>query len=567
MLRTIVPLNTVAYFSMEVGLHPDMPTYSGGLGILAGDTLKAAADLGVPMIGITLLHRKGYFLQHLNGDGSQGEDPATWEPEKYLEPLPQRVTVPIEGRAVTIRAWRFTIRGVSDNTVPVLFLDTDLPENDPQDRTITDHLYGGDNRYRLVQETILGIGGVNMLRELGYEDIQAYHMNEGHSALLTLALLEEQIQTFPPTHFTMQDREAVRSQCVFTTHTPVPAGTDKFSLDLVQEVLGKTRAFMLSLAECWLDSTLNMTYLALFFSRYINGVAMRHGEISRHMYSDYSINAITNGVHAVTWTSDPLRNLFDSHFPEWRRDNLYLRYAISIPLEDIRAAHAQAKYELLAKVEEKTGVQLDPEVMTIGFARRATAYKRADLIFSDVKRLKSIARKAGRFQLIYGGKAHPKDEGGKELIRHIFSAAEDLKNDVRVVYLEEYDMGMARYICSGVDLWLNTPLKPHEASGTSGMKAALNGVPSLSVLDGWWIEGHVEGVTGWRIGEAYETESNPEKEVESLYQKLAGEILPMFYRKPLDYARIMRWAIALNGSFFNTQRMILQYLENAYLAR
>jgi len=284
------------------------------------------------------------------------------------------------------------------------------------------------------------------------------------------------------------------------------------------------------------------------------------------MFPNYPVNSITNGVHALTWTSDSFSQLYDRYVPEWRRDNRYLRYAIGIPLNEIQHAHGEAKRALLQEVGRRTGIRLEQTALTIGFARRATQYKRPDLLFSDLERLRKIGRDAGPLQIIYAGKAHPHDEGGKELIRQIFQAAKTLGNDVRVVYLEEYDMALAKYLCSGVDVWLNTPQKPREASGTSGMKAALNGVPSLSVLDGWWIEGHVEGVTGWSIGEEWEKESPAEKESTSLYDKLEFMVLPTFYGRPMAYAQVMRYAVTLNGSFFNAQRMMMQYTMNAYAA-
>jgi len=554
----------IAYFSMEVGLDPAMPTYSGGLGVLAGDTLRAAADWGVPMVGVTLLYRKGYFRQHLDASGNQSESPSIWYPEEFLEPLEPRVSVNIEGREVQVRAWRYVLEGVRGHSVPVYLLDTALAENSPWDQTLTDHLYHGGDRYRLAQEVVLGLGGVAMLRALGHDKLRVYHMNEGHSALLTLALLEEETEGRGLKAVTEAEIESVHERCVFTTHTPVPAGHDQFPLDLVRQMLGEERTMALETAECCLDGTLNTTYIALVFSHYINGVSQRHHEISHNMFPYYPINSITNGVHAVTWTASAFQDLYDRHIPEWRRDNLYLRYAISIPLDEIQQAHAEAKRELLAEVKRRTGVRLDPAAMTLGFARRATGYKRADLLLSDLDRLKRIASQVGPLQIIYGGKSHPRDDSGKAIIRHIFEAAAALEGSVPIVYLEEYDMALARYVCSGVDLWTNSPQKPHEASGTSGMKAALNGVPSLSVLDGWWIEGHVEGVTGWSIGDDWEAESNPAGEIASLYDKLEYVILPMFYGRPTAFAEIMRSAIAVNASFFNAQRMMLQYLENAY---
>lgn len=555
----------IAYFSMEIALDPGMPTYSGGLGVLAGDTLRAVADLGIPMVGVTLLHRKGYFRQRLDAQGNQREEPATWAPEQFLEPLSPRVTVLIEGRRVHVRAWRYLVHGVRENPVQVYLLDTALPENDPWDRALTDYLYGGDQRYRLCQEVVLGLGGVAMLRALGHTNVQTYHMNEGHSALLALALVEEQTRGRGLRAATKSEISEVRNRCVFTTHTPVPAGHDKFPLDLVRQVLGEEPCSFMERHECCQDNTLNMTLLALFFSRYINGVSMRHEEISQDMFPNYPINSITNGVHGATWASAPFQRLYDRHIPQWRKDNHYLRYAIRVPLGEIQQAHYEAKQAMLAEVQRRSGEVLDPRVLTIGFARRATAYKRADLLFTDLARLRRIAGQAGPFQVVYAGKAHPRDEGGKAMIRRIYEMSNALRDTVRIVYLEEYDMVLAKHLCAGADLWLNTPQKPHEASGTSGMKAALNGVPSLSVLDGWWIEGHLEGVTGWAIGHGWEPVSDPKVDAASLYDKLEYVILPMFYGRPSAFAEVMRSAIAINGSYFNAQRMMLQYWENAYL--
>jgi glycogen phosphorylase len=556
---------TVAYFSMEFGIDPAMPTYSGGLGIVAGDTLRAAADLGLAFAGVTLLHRKGYFRQHLDDEGNQSESEPEWSPESFLQLLAPRVLVPISGRQVQVQAWRYLVRGEFGHTVSVYFLDTAMAENSPWDQSLTDWLYQGDGYYRLCQEVVLGLGGLAMLSALGHQTIRAYHMNEGHSALVALALLEEQTWGRSLHAVGTGDVDAVRRRCVFTTHTPVLAGHDIFPLDLVRQVLGDERTNFLVAAECCPDGVLNMTRLALNFSRYVNGVSMRHEEISRNMFSGYPIDSVTNGVHALTWTSPPFRHLYDHYIPEWRRDNRYLRHAIRIPLEDIRRAHAQAKQELLTEVERRTGVCLDPAAMTLGFARRVTSYKRADLLFHNLERLKSIAHQVGPLQVIYAGKAHPRDEGGKALIRRVFQAAAALKGVVPVVYLEDYDIALGKYLCSGVDLWLNTPQKPQEASGTSGMKAALNGVPSFSILDGWWIEGHIEGVTGWSIGNGWQSEDRLENEAASLYDKLESVILPMYYQRPDDFARIMCSTIALNGSYFNAQRMITQYMQDAYL--
>lgn len=554
---------TIAYFSMDVAVSAEIPTYSGGLGVLAGDMLRSAADLGVPLVAVSLLHRKGYFDQRLDANGNQLESPSEWTPENYLTKLAAKVSVSIEGRDVWVAAWQYTFRGINGAAVPLFFLDTDLPENNPGDRGLTDYLYGGDERYRLCQEAILGLAGVAMLRALGYSDIQVFHMNEGHSALATLALLEDRAAFQSERSFSEVEVEAIRQQCVFTTHTPVPAGHDRFHTDLIYQVLGTARASMLAQLQL-LNGVLNMTELALRFSGYVNGVSMRHGEVSRAMFPNQSIEAITNGVHAATWTGAPFAALYDRYIPDWRRDNCYLRYALGIPLADIRQAHEQTKKELLKQVRWLTGIPLDEKAFTVGFARRATSYKRGDLLFTDLERLKRIARQAGALQLVYAGKAHPRDEGGKAIIRKIFEAAAALANDVRIVYLENYDMTLGKLLCSGVDVWLNTPMRPQEASGTSGMKAALNGVPSFSILDGWWVEGHIEGVTGWSIGDADGVQNDSVAEAAALYDKLETVILPLFYKESEKFTRVMRSAIALNGSFFNTQRMISQYVKNAY---
>ncbi len=554
---------TVAYFSMEICLEQAIPTYSGGLGVLAGDTLRSAADLGVPLVAVTLLHRKGYFVQHLDATGHQTETPVAWTPETVLLPVDARGTVSIEGRTVQVAAYKYVVHGVRGHEVPVFLLDTNLPENSEWDRALTDHLYGGDEHYRLCQEIVLGMGGASLLQSLGFDSGVIYHLNEGHSALLTLQLLEKRLAGRPSIEMNETDLETVKERCVFTTHTPVPAGHDKFPVEMVRTVLGDDKVAMLEKAGGIFEAQLNMTHLALHLTRFVNGVAMRHRDVSRTMFPDYPIDSITNGVHATTWASPAFAALFDMRIPEWRKDNLYLRYAVSIPLEEIRDAHAECKRVLLDEVFRRTGTKLDPTVMTIGFARRATPYKRADLIFTDVARLANIARKVGKVQIIFGGKAHPRDGGGKELIRRIFAADDRLKGLVEVVYLENYEMALAAQMVAGVDIWLNNPMKPLEASGTSGMKAAINGVPSFSVLDGWWVEGHVEGVTGWSIG-GPEAEAEPSRDVLDLYIKLERVILPLFYGLPFAYAEVMRSAIALNGSFFNTQRMVRQYVHNAY---
>jgi starch phosphorylase len=556
----------IAYFSMEIAFDPAMPTYSGGLGVLAGDTIRSAADLKVPMAAVTLIYRKGYFRQRLDPSGSQIEEPVNWIVEKFLSATPQRVAVTIEGRTVHLRAWKYEVVGMGGFRIPIYFLDTDLPENSDWDRTITHVLYGGDQHYRLCQEAILGIGGIRMLRALGYENIERFHMNEGHSSLLSLELLDEEARKAGRAAINHDDVEAVRGKCVFTTHTPVPAGHDQFPLDLVTRVLGRREIYDMKDVFCC-EGRLNMTYLALNLSHYVNGVAKKHGEISRLMFAGYKIDAITNGVHAATWTSPSFQELYDKYIPGWRQDNFSFRYALGISKQEIWKAHVEEKRRLVQHVNHETNVGMDPDALTIGFARRAATYKRADLLFQDIERLKSIASKTGTLQVIYSGKAHPQDGGGKELIKHIFQDKELLKNDIKIVYLENYDLELGKMMTSGVDVWLNTPQPPMEASGTSGMKAALNGIPSLSILDGWWIEGCIEGITGWSIGRnTKRTEEGHERseDAASLYEKLEGTILPLFYRDRDRFIEIMLHCIALNGSFFNTQRMLQQYVVNAY---
>ena len=562
----------IAYFSMEIGLADDLPTYSGGLGVLAGDTVRSAADGGVPMVAVTLVHRKGYFRQRLDAAGRQTEEPAAWDPAARLAELPARVHLNLGGRDVVVRAWRFDVQGAGGHSVPVLLLDTDLPENAAPDRAITDHLYGGDLRYRLQQECVLGIGGVRMLRALGYGALRRYHMNEGHAALLVIELGYEEMLRRGLAEVTHEVALAVRPLCVFTTHTPVRAGHDQFPLSLVAEVITDYgSAFHARVAEFCLDRTLNMTYLALDNSHYVNGVAKRHGEISQHMFAQYKVDSITNGVHAGFWAAPPIAALFDRHIGAWRKDNASLRYALGIPKQELWIAHQRAKEDLIRFVNERCGCNLFANVFTLGFARRATPYKRADLLFHDVQRLLALHRAAGPIQILYAGKAHPHDEGGKALIRRIFEIAAALKGQLQVVYLEEHDMATARQLVSGVDLWLNTPQPPLEASGTSGMKAAINGVPQLSVMDGWWVEGCIEGVTGWAIGAngasaTLETGDDRALDAQSLYNQLETVILPMYYRDSERWMDVMRHAIALNGSFFNTERMVDQYLRKAYFA-
>jgi len=553
----------IAYFSMEIGVRSDMPTYSGGLGVLAGDTIKSAADLKLPVVAVTLLTKKGYFRQELDIYGRQTEIPDEFDPQQFMTPLEERVIVYIEGRQVVLEAWTYIIESATGGKVPIIFLDTDLSENAPQDRGITHCLYGGDDYYRLKQEIVLGIGGTRMLEKLGFQ-IKKYHMNEGHSSLLILELLKRYKKDIEEVwdENLVWDVEKVRSFCVFTTHTPVAAGHDKFTYETVQQIMEEI--IPLSAVKEFAGKVhLNLTLLALNLSNYINGVAKKHGEVSKGMFPGYTINAITNGVHSFTWTCDSFKRLYDKYLPGWANEpEIFVRIG-RIPDQELWAAHMEAKRHLIEYVNRETQAGMNYDTFTIGFARRATAYKRADLLFTDMDRLARIAE--GRLQIIYAGKAHPHDESGKKLIQHIFEIKERLKDKIRIVFLKNYSMDIALKITSGVDVWLNTPLRPLEASGTSGMKAAHNGVPNFSVLDGWWIEGHIEGYTGWAIGPSPEVPADPARDADDLYYKLESTILPTFYSEKLLWVRIMQNAIGKNAYYFNSHRMMRRYVTEAYI--
>ncbi len=555
----------IAYFSMEIGILPGIPTYSGGLGILAGDTIKSCADLKVPMVAVTLLYRKGYFYQKINEDGEQHELPFEWEPDKCLTALETKIPLKINKRTVVIKAWQYLYRGNSGYCIPVIFLDSDVEENHESDRKLTHCLYGGDDTYRFSQEVILGIGGVRMLNLLGYENIKKYHMNEGHSSLLALELLYKSVQNYDlKTEKGLEEHiNKVQGKSIFTTHTPIPAGHDQFNYDLVNKIL-ETGLPQKVLDKVGGQGKLNMTLLAMNLSHYINGVAKEHGKISRGMFPNYPIDSITNGVHSATWVSENFKKLYDKYIPGWEEDPFSLRYAINIPKHEIWNTHMREKINLINYINDTTGHKLSPDALTIGFARRATSYKRPDLVFTDFDRLIKIAKSKGGIQFIFSGKAHPKDYHGKEIIKRIIQLSQNMGDIIKIVYIRNYDMNLAKKIVSGVDLWLNTPKKPNEASGTSGMKAAHNGVPSFSILDGWWIEGCIEDVTGWSIGSNSNTKSSDEEDAQSLYSKLEFVILPKFYSKREKWISTMRYAISVNGSFFNTHRMVQQYVVKAY---
>lgn len=544
----------IAYFSMEIGLENSIKTYAGGLGILAGDILKSCADLEVPIIGVSLIHNQGYFEQEIN-NGRQNEFYSFWNPRDKMTEVPERVSVNIQGRNVNVRTWLYELKGRTGFSVPIYFLDTwEINFGRPWDEDITSRLYGGDHAYhRITQEAILGLGGKRILDKLGFE-IETYHMNEGHPALLLLDLLKE-----------FKSADKVREKCVFTTHTPLMAGHDSFSYHDITDVL--RNELPLGIEEYAGYNRFNMTELAMKLSRYVNAVSKKHSEVMKFMFPGINIDYITNGVHSYTWTSDEMKAAYDKLIPEWRLDSSNLNNLRNINgIEDIYDAHKAAKNKLFDFVGENYNITLDPSILTIGFARRAATYKRADLIFHNIEELKRIGK--NKIQLIFSGKAHPQDNTGKDLIARLSYNIKNLSNDIKAVYLKNYDIDQAKLLTSGVDLWLNTPLRPREASGTSGMKAAHNGVPGFSILDGWWIEGHKEGVTGWSIGpEPYENrivEMNNNEDADDLYKKLKNIIVPAFYNDQRLWKEIMLNSIAENASYFNTERAVKEYCTKAY---
>lgn len=547
----------VAYFSMEIALRDEMHTYAGGLGVVAGDMARSAADLDLPIVFVSLISRQGYVAQTFAPDGSQRSAPAPWTPEQWAHPLPAMVAVEIEGREVWIRPWLHIVSGAA-GSVPVLLLDTDLDQNAPDDRRITDGLYPIDQPSRLRQEIVLGIGGELVLRAIGFR-IRTFHLNEGHAALLPLTLLKSTLRgARSAAGDRAYGRAEVRERCVFTTHTPVEATFDCYSYALVQQALGDFFALD-DLRDLAGTDGLNMTRLALNLSGYVNGVAERHAETAGQIFPGVPIRSITNGVHIQSWTHARLAGIFDSRFPHWRNEPELLGLADQIADEDLWAAHQGAKDELLAYVRNASGRSLSGSAAVIGYARRMTSYKRPDLLFADLQRLRAIASK-WPFQVVLAGIAHPADEPGQRLVRELHRAAAELGEAVPTVFLPGHDMSLAKRLVSGSDIWLNTPLPPLEASGTSGMKAALNGVINLSVRDGWWVEGCVEGVTGWGLDGLDGPASH------ELLDKLENVVLPTYYQDRARWIAMMKHSIGKLGPLFNSQRMVRRYVSEAYLS-
>jgi starch phosphorylase len=554
----------IAYFSMEIAVRPEIHTYSGGLGVLAGDTARTCADLQLPLVFVTLVSRGGYVRQEIDGKGGQTSQPNPWRPEDWAQPLGAMVAVNIEGREVWVRPWLYLLSCPRGTCVPVLLLDTDLDQNSPEDRLITDRLYGGDDTYRLKQEIVLGIAGALMLQALGFS-IRQYHLNEGHAALLTLHLLrqfrvpEEEVMPGEPLYEPLH----VRERCLFTTHTPVEAAFDKFPYTLVQRVLGDYVEIE-EIKHFAGRDYLNMTQLALSLSGVVNGVSQRHAETSNRIFPGYHVRAITNGVHPATWTHASFALLYHESFPQWAIEPEVLARADQLADDAIWNAHQQAKHDLLVLIKQHGGPDMRIDVPLIGFARRMTEYKRPNLLFADFARLIAIAR-VHPFQLVFAGLAHPRDESGQHMIGLLHQHMRELSDAIPMTFLANYDMGIAASMVAGADIWLNTPLPPLEASGTSGMKAAFNGVLNLSVLDGWWVEGCIEGVTGWGIDDDDHALSGASSSADQLYEKLNQAALPRYYDDKPHWVWMMKQSISKIGSYFNTQRMMRRYATEAYI--
>ncbi len=599
----------IAYFSAEFGLHNSIPIYSGGLGILAGDHCKEASDLGVPMVGLGFMYPQGYFRQRITPEGWQE---AAYAPFNRQEsPIQQAmtesgapctITVQMGDRVVAAIVWKVLV-----GRVTLYLIDTDVPENSPENRALSARLYGGDQETRLCQEILLGIGGVRALRALGLAPT-VWHANEGHSAFLTLERIREFVEV-GRTH--AEASELVRQSSVFTTHTPVPAGHDVFPHHLMDryfqgywEHLGLSRDQFLQLGEAPNSHTpgFNMTALAMRMSAHVNGVSREHGRVSREMWQHLwpglatdlvPIRHVTNGIHAPTWVSPELNQLYGKHLgPDWADkcdDPAIWQRAADIPDSELWAVRQAMKRKLMSFIRERaragwvqghlqasqviaSGTLLDPEALTIGFARRFATYKRATLLFRDLERLKHLLQNRWRpVQLVFAGKAHPADEPGRYFIHEVLTFCHDHKLGGHIAFLEDYDMHMAKYLVQGVDVWLNTPRAPMEASGTSGQKAALNAVLHFSVLDGWWEEGY-NGGNGWAIQPPVDTkdiQAQDHHDVEQLYRMLEQEIVPLYYQRDLDgtprgWIQIVKESVRTIAPRFCTKRMVKEYMNTMY---
>lgn len=538
-----------AYFSMEIGVKDSMKTYAGGLGILAGDTIKTAADTGYGMVAVTLLYKNGYFKQNLASDGEQLEAPDTWDYQSELQDTGVYVDVPVKDGIVKVQVLKHTQKGLSGE-VDIIFLNTDLEDNPEKYKYASYNLYTPFENTRLLQEIILGIGGVYALQALGYTELSTYHLNESHAAFGILALEE-----------TLGSREEAKSKVVFTTHTPAEHGHKKYHFDELSNTL--TQDFLSKISDEIENGIINMTIFCLNNSRYSNAVAKRHGEVSNQMFPGRRIDYITNGIHIDSWISDSFRNLFNEEIGDFLSNPNLLKKATKIKPEKIAQAHLENKKNLIQFIKEATQIELSVDVLTIGFARRVDGYKRSGLIFKNLPLLKRIAEQNRGLQLVFSGKAYFDYKDGEDYIGKVFQLEHQDLGKLRVVYIPDYGMSISKYMISGCDLWLNNPLKPLEASGTSGMKAALNGVPNFSTLDGWWLEGYFEGKNGWSIGDD-SMQNNEEIQIYDLYSKLEHQILPIYNNFKRNWYKVARNAIALNASYFNTHRMLEEYRKKAY---
>ena len=551
----------VAYFSMEIMLENDIATYAGGLGMLAGDILRSMADMEIPAIGITVAFNNGYTNQIINNDGTQQFLPSEWVKNDQLSMQSETVKIKVDGRDLTISCYRYDIVSPRGFIVPVFLLTTDFFENTDDQKYYTKYLYDHDKKIRLIQEVILGIGGIKMLRELGYSSIENFHMNDGHCAFLTLEVLREQ----------NYDMQKTKSQCCFTTHTPVPAGRDQFDYDVAYETLGDY--IPLNIRELAGNDVLDMPQLAWSLSKYTNGVSQKHGQVSSDMFHA-KIDYITNGVHPATWLSPVTQEIFDRYLPEWRAHITSLENIATIPDSALDTMLSINKKNLVDYIntyldkKEDAGSRFETDILTIGFGRRCVSYKRPDLIFHDLKRLLRIG--IGKIQIVYAGKTHPDDGEAAGILKKIIEYRNKFSQVMSIVYLENYSPSMSKILTAGCDVWLNNPLIPMEASGTSGMKAAMNGTLNFSIMDGWIPEGvEMEPESTFMIGGMPDQQSNlyPQRnddmDADHLYKTLESQVIPIYYGSKDAWMKKVRASIKL-GAYFNTERVVKQYLEKAW---
>jgi len=543
-------MGLVGYFTAEIGIWSELHTYSGGLGVLAGDHVKSAADAEINLIGVTLLYREGYGRQHIDETGNQTESFAAIDPSDHLIDTGLELTLPLDGGTLYSKIWKIEVVGVTGHVVPVYFLDTHHPENSGYHRRLGARLYGGNDDVRIRQEYLLGVGGVRLLNKMD-KDFSGLHLNEGHCSFALLELLNQG-----------WSRADLSKKILFTTHTPVPAGHDRFNWDDVNEVLGELMPddaveLVKSVGDPEGGARCSMSHLAVALAEQVNAVSNLNAEVASKMFDNYQIHPLTNGVHHITWTSPIMAELFNSQLPGWKQNPTLLANADQLSSDDLLDARRKNRKVFRELVKASTGVELKEDRLTIGFARRFATYKRANLVFHDLDKLREIG--AGKIQFVFSGKAHPRDEGGKQLIRDIYGSAKHISQDIPVAFLENYDMDTGLAITSGVDIWLNNPVRPMEASGTSGMKAAMNGVPNCSILDGWWPEGCQHGVNGWAIGSS-EDERDDERDAENIYSVLQNEVLPSWEKGDEIWANIMRASIATSARFTGA-RMISEYMK------